>query len=290
MRCAPLLLAVALLGVGPARAAPASVLDDTGTTITLAQPARRVVSLAPHLTELVFAAGGGAQVVGVTRYSDFPAEVLKLPLVGDAFALNLEAIAALKPDLVLLWSSGTNERAKAQLRALKIPVFESEIRSVDGIAATLGKLGTLLGTESQAQMAARQLQADWQTLNEQYAKRASVRVFYQLWHEPLMTLNGEHLISGAISACGGINVFAALPTLTSTVSWEAAVKADPQLIATAGAKADDAHLEGWQRFGARVSAVRDERYALVPGELIARMGPRFVQGARQLCEAIDKAR
>lgn len=289
MRRVLLGLAVALLCALSARAAPVSVRDDVGATITLAQPAQRVISLAPNLTELVFAAGGGAALVAVTRYSDYPAEALKLPQVGDAFALNLEAIATLKPDLVLLWSSGTNERAKAQLRALKIPVFESEIRSVDGIAATLQTLGTLLGTEPQAQRAALQLQADWRGLNEQYAKRPPVRVFYQLWHEPLMTLNGEHLISSAIAACGGINVFAGLPTLTSTVSWEAAVKADPQLIASAGASAADAQLQGWQRFP-RVSAVRSGRFALLSGDLIARMGPRFVQGARQLCEAVDRAR
>lgn len=284
-----LLLATALLCTVCARAAPLSVRDDVGTTITLTQPARRVVSLAPHLSELTFAAGGGAVLVGVSRYSDYPAEALKLPLVGDAFALNLEAIAALKPDLVLLWSSGTNERAKAQLRALKIPVYESEIRSVDGIAATLRALGTLMGTEAAATAAAQQLQADWRGLNDRYARRAPVRVFYQLWHEPLMTLNSEHLISSAITACGGVNVFAALPTLTSTVSWEAAVQADPQLLVTAGGAGDQAQLQRWQRFP-RVSAVRSGSQALLTGDLITRMGPRFVQGARQLCEAVDKAR
>jgi iron complex transport system substrate-binding protein len=284
------LLAAACLCAGSTLAAPVSVRDETGANVTLAQPARRVISLAPHLTELAFAAGGGAALVGVGRYSDYPAEARKLAQVGDAFALNLEAIAALKPDLVLLWSSGTNERAKAQLRALRIPVYENEIRSVEGIATTLRALGTLMGSEAAAGAAAQRLQSDWRAIEAQYAGRAPVRVFYQLWHEPLMTLNGEHLISRAISACGGVNVFATLPTLTSTVSWEAAVKADPQLIATAGAQADDAHLEGWQRFGSRVSAVRDGRYALLPGELIARMGPRFVQGTLQLCEAIDRAR
>ncbi|MEN9544761.1 MAG: hypothetical protein RLZZ598_1594, partial [Pseudomonadota bacterium] len=205
----------ALLTTASAHAGPVRTTDDLGHTITLPQAARRVVSLAPHLTEIVYAAGGGAALVGVSRYSNYPAAANRLPQVGDAYALNLEAIAALKPDLVLLWGNGTSERAKAQLRALRIPVYESEIHSVEGIAEALRSIGVLLGTEAVARQAAQQLRADWRQLGEQYAQRPPVRVFYQLWHEPLMTLNGEHLISDAIRICGGVNVFATLPTLSS---------------------------------------------------------------------------
>ncbi len=284
------LLALALLGgVAAAAGQPVSVTDDSGQTLVLPRPARRVVALAPHLTELVFAAGGGDRLVGVIRYSDFPLPARTLPVVGDAFALNLERIGQLKPDLVLVWQSGLGKRQREQLRALKLPVFESEIRRVDDIAATLRRLGTLLGTPAEAELSAASLLQRWQSLQARYGGRAPVRVFYQLWHQPLMTINGEHLIAQAITACGGINVFAGLPALTPTVSWEAAAQADPQLIA--GARLDAQAVPGgrWAELK-HVDAVKHRRYALLPPELLGRMGPRFVDGAQLLCEAIDQAR
>jgi len=266
-----------------------SVTDDGGHLITLPQPARRVVALAPHLTELVFAAGGGDALIGVIRYSDFPKQALALPQVGDAFALNLERIAQLKPDLVLVWRSGLPERQREQLRALGIPLFDSEIRRVDDIASTLRRLGTLLGSSTVADAAASDLLQRWSALQSRYAGRRPVRVFYQLWHQPLMTINGEHLIAQAIGACGGVNVFAGLSGLTPTVSWEAAAQADPQLIASARVDAAAAPPGRWAELG-QVDAVRRGRYALLPPDLLGRMGPRFVEGAQLLCEAIDRAR
>ena len=195
-------------GVGAATAQAVSIIDDSGHALTLPRPARRVVALAPHLTELAFAAGGGSTLVGVIRYSDHPEAAQALPRVGDAFALNLERIAQLKPDLVLVWRSGLPARQREQLRALQLPLYDSEIRHVDDIAATLRRLGTLLGTTSTADVAAAALLQRWNQLQTRYSGRKPVRVFYQLWHEPLMTINGEHLIAQAITACGGVNVFA----------------------------------------------------------------------------------
>ncbi len=274
---------------GAALADPVSVVDDSGHRITLPRPALRVVALAPHLTELVFAAGAGERLVGVIRYSDYPAAVRALPVVGDAFALNLERIAQLRPDLVLVWHSGIAQRQREQLQALGLPVYDSEIRSVDGIASTLQRLGILLGTSAAASAAQAALQANWSALQARYRQRPPVRVFYQLWHQPLMTINGEHLINQAIGACGGVNVFAALPGLTPTVSWEAAAQADPQVIA--GARVDDRTAPDgrWAELR-QVDAVKHQRYALLPPDLLGRMGPRFVDGAQLLCEAIDKAR
>ena len=283
-------LAFALLSWAAAAGGQAiSVTDDRGHTLELTRPAQRVVALAPHLTELVFAAGGGERLVGVIRYSDHPEAARALPLVGDAFALNLERIAQLRPDLVLVWQSGLGERQREQLRALKLPVYESEIRRVEDIAATLRSLGTLLGTSAQANASATELTQRWSALQARYSGRSPVRVFYQLWHQPLMTINGEHLIAQALSACGGVNVFAKMQGLTPTVSWEAAAQADPQLIA--GARVDDetAPQGQWARLP-HVDAVKHRRYALLPPELLGRMGPRFVDGAQLLCEALDKAR
>jgi iron complex transport system substrate-binding protein len=266
------------------------VTDDAGHSVVLATPAKRVISLGPHLTELAFAAGGGDTLVGVIRYSDFPEAARQLPIVGDAHAIDFERIAKLKPDLVLVWGSGLNERHKARLRSLGLTVYESEIRHAQGIADTLRRLGAVLGHTDTADAAARRFENQWQALAQRYEGKPPVRVFWQLWHEPLMTINREHLISEAMRMCGGVNVFADLPLLTPGVSWEAAIAADPQLIAGSGRKENAARdFAAWRRF-AKVSAVKQQRYASVDGDLIGRMGPRFVEGAAALCEAIERAR
>ena len=286
-RAALLLLALLWL---PACRAEVTVTDDSGHAVTLAVPAARVVSLAPHLTEMVFAVGGGGTVKAVIRYSDYPAAARELPVVGDAFALDFEAIVRLKPDLVLVWTSGLNERHRARLRGLGLTLFESEIRSADAIADTLRRLGSLLGHAEAAEAAAARFERNWQSLRERNRDKATVRVFWQLWQDPLMTVNREHLIGEAIQACGGVNIFGALPLMTPTVSWEAAVAADPQLVAASGRAADAAgEFSRWRRF-AQVSAVRNRQFAYLDADLIGRMGPRFVQGAAALCDAIDRAR
>ena len=289
-------LAFALLIASLAHQAHAEVrvTDDAGRSVTLAAPAQRIVSLGPHLTELTYAAGGGAAMVGVIRFSDYPEAARQLAIVGDAHAIDFERIVQLKPDLVLVWGSGLNERHKARLRSLGLTVFESEIRSVQGIPDTLRRLGTLLGHADAAEASARRFETQWQALVERHRGPASVRpvrVFWQLWHEPLMTINREHLIGEAMRACGGVNVFADLPLLTPSVSWEAAIAADPQLIAGSGRKQDaERDFAAWRRLAKNVSAVNRQRFALIDGDLIGRMGPRFVEGAAALCEAIEGAR
>lgn len=274
---------------GGAAGAAVSVRDDAGRTVRLAAPAQRVVALAPHLAELMFAAGAGSHLVGVMRYSDFPAAAAALPVVGDAFAINLEAVAALKPDLLLAWKSGLNPRQRERLARLGVPVYDSESTRVEDIARTLRQLGTLAGTPAPAEAAARGLLERWAALQARYAQRPPVRVFYQLWHEPLMTVSDRHLIAQALRACGGVNVFAGQALLVPTVSWEAAVAANPQLVVTSAARDEPPQLEGWQRFP-QVDAVRRGRLRVIDGHTIARMTPRFVEGAEALCQAIDGAR
>jgi iron complex transport system substrate-binding protein len=286
---AGLALALASLLAGNAAAQPVQATDDNGQVVKLAQPARRVVALGPHLTEQVFAAGGGDRLVGVLRYSDFPEAATRLPVVGDALALNLEAMAQLKPDLLLVWGSGINARQQQRLPALGVPVYVSETTRVEGIASTLQRLGTLMGTRGAAEAAAQQVLADWDALNRRYAGRPPVRVFYQLWDEPLMTVNGQHLIHQALTACGAVNVFAALKPLVPTVSWEAAVQANPQAVVTGASRDESVRLDGWRRF-AQVDAVRHGRLLSVDGPGLSRMSPRFVAAAGRLCEAIDSAR
>ncbi len=276
-------------GAASTPSAPLRVVDDAGNAVVLVHPARRIVTLAPHLAELAFAAGAGDAVVGVSRYSDYPPAVLAKPVVGDAFTVDYESLSRLRPDLILVWGSGTADRTKSKLRSLGWPVYEIEIRDVDGLGTTLRNIGRLAATDAAADASAATIEADWAALKKQYAGRRPVRVFFQLWDAPLMTLSGQHLISSAIAACGGRNVFAELPTLTATVSWEVAVQRDPELVVTGGSPSEPARPGRWADF-AQLSATKHHAFARIDGDLIARSGPRFVAGARQLCEAVEHAR
>jgi len=289
-------LAAALLALGGAMHAHADVSarDDAGHTVTLAAPAQRVVSLAPHATELIFAAGGGAKLVGTVTYSDYPPTARAVPRVGDNKALDLERIAALKPDLIVVWRHGNAERQTDALRALRIPLFFSEPKQLDDVAATLGQLGMLLGTQPVADAAAASFRREIGALRARYASRAPVTVFFQVWDRPLMTLNGTHLVSDVIRLCGGRNVFASLEPLVPTVSDEAVLAANPEAIVTTRAGATPANdtlpsLARWQAWPALTAVARGNLFA-IDGDVLTRPAPRIVQGAAALCEDLDIAR
>ena len=264
-----------------------TVIDDAGTSITLAKSAKRIITLAPNLAELVYAAGAGDAMVAASRYSDYPEAVKKLPIMGDAFALNLEAISAAKPDVVFVWLSGTAQRQRDALKKLSIPVFESEIRDVQGIASTLVRMGTLAGTLPAAQIEASKVVKQWQDLGLKYQGASPVRLFYQVWDAPLMTFNGQHLISQAARACGGVQGFESLAALTPTVGREAVLAFNPQLIVTGGDSLQS--LAAWRKLP-QIAAVKTDQLKTVNAALLSRMGPRFVTSAAQMCETIDQTR
>jgi iron complex transport system substrate-binding protein len=271
-----------------------TVIDDSGASVTLAAPAQRVISLAPHVTELLYAAGGGSKMVGAVSYSDYPPEAKQLPRVGDNKALDLERIVALKPDLIVVWRHGNAQRQLDRLRELHVPLFFSEPHRLDDVAVSLTKLGRLLGTSASADAAARAYRDDIARLRARYANRPSVSVFYQVWERPLMTLNGEHMISDVIALCGGRNVFADLQPLVPTVSTEAVLAANPEAIVTAapGATHPDTalpQLDTWRAWPGLAAVANDNLFA-INGDLIDRPTPRIAQGARQLCEDLELAR
>ena len=238
-RLLALVLAVLPAFVGAA----VTVVDDVGRTVSLAQPARRVVGLAPHVTELLFAAGGGARVVGAVDYSDYPEAAKKLPQVGSYNKLDFERVLALKPDLLVVWHSGNPARQVEQLERLGIPVFHSEPVRLDGIGDSLLRLGRLLGTERAAQAAAQDYHARIAALKARYAGRPPVTVFYQVWPKPLYTLNDDHIAGDMLRLCGGRNLFGSLKTIAPVVGVEAVVEADPEVILV-GARANPADTGG----------------------------------------------
>ncbi|WP_126228330.1 cobalamin-binding protein [Burkholderia ambifaria] len=292
----PLLPLATLVALAHASVAHADVTarDDAGNTVTLSAPAQRVISLAPHATELVYAAGGGAKLVGTVTYSDYPPAAQAVPRVGDNKALDLERIAALKPDLIVVWRHGNAERQTDALRALHIPLFFSEPKHLDDVATSLRQLGTLLGTAPVADAAAASFSRDIAALRARYAARAPVTMFFQVWDRPLTTLNGAHLFNEVITLCGGRNVFAALKPLAPSVTDEAVLAANPEAIVTtsAGATRSDAPLPSlarWRAWPALTAVARNNLFA-IDGDLLTRPSPRIAQGAAALCEDLDAAR
>lgn len=272
----------------PASAAPVTVQDDLGNTVTLASPAKRIVSLAPHTTELLFAIGAGNEVVGVSQFSDYPEAAKHLPSVGGANGFDLERVAALKPDLVVLWASGTSAAQVATLQKFGIAIFESEPHDLATVASSLERVAALSGTVQAGKQAADAFRARWQALATRHAKDAPVPVFYQIWGEPLMTLNDHHLASAAIALCGGRNVFGKLGPLAPTVNLEAVLQADPEVIIT-GSDAGTEALAPWKKFPQITAVRRDNLFALDSGTL-TRGSPRVLDGAEALCDKLETAR
>lgn len=286
---APLLAVLAALASFPASAS-VTVVDDVGRTVTLAQPARRVVSLAPHVTELLYAAGGGARLVGAVNYSDYPEAARKLPQVGSYNKLDFERVLALKPDLLVVWHSGNPVRQVEQLERLGIPVFHSEPGRLDQIGDSLLRLGRLLGTEPAAQAAARDYRSRIAALKARYAARPPVTVFYQVWPKPLYTLNDDHIAGDMLRLCGGRNLFGALKTIAPEVGVEAVIEGDPEVILVGGRdNPSDPGGKMWQPFKG-MTAVRRGNIFTIDGDLTNRAGPRTADGAAQLCAMLEEAR
>lgn len=280
------LVALAVFVV-PAGAEPVEVTDDSGAVLTLSAPARRVVALAPHLTELLYAAGGAARVVGVDSYSRYPATVATLPRVGDAAGLDLERILALRPELAFGWLSGNKGSDLARLRQLGVPLFLSEPRHLADIPRTLRIIGQLLGTSATAEQQARAFEAKLQALQAHAAGGRTVSVFFEVWHQPLSSVNGEHLISDVITLCGGRNIFAGLAALAPPVTLESVLIADPEVIVATDVP--PGVLSMWDRYPRLHAVQRKQIYQLDP-DLIARATPRILDGAEKMCEWLRRAR
>ena len=267
------------------------VSDDRGSIIELPAPAKRIVSLAPNITELLFAAGAGERVVGASEFSDYPAAAKAIPRIGSSAHLDLERVVQLEPDLIVVWGNGTPELQLEALRRLGIPLFYSEARALDDLPRTLLQLGTLAGSEPQARAAAAAFSSRLSDLRSRYASRAPVRIFWQVWVHPLLTISRRHIIDDVIRLCGGTNVFAELPTLVPSVSIEAVIAADPEgIVTTTDASADGGDgLEQWRRLR-WLSATARGNFIVLDAGTIDRASPRILDGAAALCERLESVR
>lgn len=274
----------------PAAVLAATVVDDRGQTVTLAQPPARIVTLAPHLAEVAAAAGAGDRLVGVSVFSDFPPEVARLPQIESAGRVDLERVVSLAPDLALAWRGGNRMQDLERLERLGIPVFATEARRLADVARVLREVGKLTGNAEQGDTAAAEFERSVAALRERYRGRMPVRVFYEVWHEPLMTVSRAHLVSDLLALCGAQNVFADAQSLIPAVSAEQLYARNPDVVIVSGAGLDDVAARArWQSFGA-LPAVRAGRVYAIDAALTNRMGPRVVEGAAALCALTDRAR
>jgi iron complex transport system substrate-binding protein len=284
-----LFVAPAFVLAGIAAAAGPATTDDAGEVVRLAAPARRIVTLAPSATELVFAAGAGERIVGTVDTSDYPREARSIARIGDVHAIDLERIVALAPDLIVTWPYTTPAQVE-RLRARGVAVFVADPKAIDGIASDIERLGALAGTGADADAAAAAYRRRIDALRTRYGGRKMLRVFYEIWNAPLYTIGGRHLISEAIALCGGENVFAALTLPAPEVSVEAVLAAQPDVIvAGADGAVRPAWLDQWKRWPG-LPAARQGHLYVVDANLLHRDSPRFAEGVAALCAVLDAAR
>ncbi|MEO8441802.1 MAG: cobalamin-binding protein [Betaproteobacteria bacterium] len=289
----PVLFVAGLLLIAafiPARAAGISVVDDRGVRVTLAAPALNIVSLAPSITELVFAAGAGAKLTGVPRFSDYPAAARSIAQIGDASRIDLERVLSLKPDLVVAWKTGNHAADFERLERLGFVVFVAEPGTLAAIPRLLRAIAALAGTREPAQHAAAEFERGIAALDAQYRTRSPVRVFYEIWHQPLMTVSGQHLISDVIALCGGVNIFAATPALTPVVSLESVIAARPEVVlGGSSATTPEEFIAPWLS-DEHYAGLRNVHAMYVDPDYIQRQTPRVLRGARLVCEHLDTVR
>ena len=267
-----------------------TVQDFSGREVTLDQPAKRIVALAPHIVENLYSAGAGDKLVGVVSYSDFPDEAKNVPEVGTYNAFSLEQVLALNPDLIVMWGSGNGMQTLSKFEALGIPVYVSELRQLSDVPKSIRNLSQLAGTPAIGEAEASRIETELNALQRRYGEKRSLSVLYQIWNDPLQTVNGEHLISEIIALCGGHNVFGDASSLAPRVSIESVLLRDPDAIVASGmGEARPEWLDQWRAYPS-LTAVADEALFFVNPDHLQRPSARIVLGARSLCQQLDQIR
>jgi len=266
------------------------VTDDAGHVLQLPAAAQRIVSLAPHATELLFAAGAGTRVVGVSAFSDYPLPARTLPRISAGVRLDLERVLALKPDLAVGWRGGNSRTDLDALQAQGIPVFIAEPQRLDRLPETLVNLGRLAGSTKQAEAAARKFRERLGALRRQQSGKAPVRVLLQISVQPLMTLGYRHMAHEVLTVCGGRNLFAASEQLAREISAEVVLVENPDAVLYSDSLGTPEAVKDWWQERIDLHAVRKGRLYPIPADLILRQTPRVLDGAEQLCARLDAAR
>ncbi|NOY67775.1 MAG: cobalamin-binding protein [Gammaproteobacteria bacterium] len=266
------------------------VIDDDGSRVSLKQPARKIVSLAPHTTELLFAAGAGQWVVGAVNFSDYPLAAKSIARVGGYQSLDYEKIITLQPDLVVAWQSGNRPANIEKLKKMGIPVFVTEARKLDDIPVLLEKISRLTDTQAQAKKIINQYQQHLSSLRRLNLDKKKISVFFQIWQHPLMTVNSEHLINQVINLCGGVNIFTDMKMLSGSVGIEDILLKNPEVIMINGR---DERFKNWGSSWSKwkkITAVKNNHVFQVNPDTMSRHSPRILSGADEVCGILDSVR
>lgn len=267
-----------------------SVTDYLGRTVTLAKPAQRIIALAPHIVENLYSAGAGDRVVGAVDYCDYPEEAKKIPRIGAISAYSLEAIVALKPDLVVVWHSGRGGKSLPKFLELGLTVYASDPKSLEDIPRSIRDYGVLTGQETIANQAALGFSERLGQLRQTYSDQRRLGVFYQVWNQPLQTLNDKHIISDIIRLCGGTNVFGDAPAIAPKINIESVITRNPEVIIASGmAEERPQWLDHWTKYPGLTAAAQQNLYA-IPPDIIQRHTLRILQGVERVCDVMEQAR
>ena len=267
-----------------------SAVDDQSNLVVLPGPAQRIISLAPNLTEVLFYVGAGEQIVGADEYSNYPEQAKAIIRVNNHAAANYELILSLEPDLIVAWESGNGEQIIGRIRELGLPLFVLETRKMDAIPNLFSRLGRLTGHDEIAEQKALEFTQRLEGLREAYRDQPAVRTFYQIWNDPFITLNGDHLVSDVIELCGGINVFGESIPLVPYVNIEAIMAADPQVIIASGSTMNNEQWRDSWKDWQGISAVTNGDIYLIPPDLMQRHSSRILDGAEYMCDFLQRAR
>ncbi len=261
-----------------------------GTVHAEAMPAQRIIALSPHAVELLFTLGAGDRIVGTVEYADYPEAAKAIPRIGSYHGIQIEQVVALAPDLIVAWKSGNKVADLEKLSSLGFSLFYTHPRNIPQIGEDLKQLGALTGHTKEAEKAAADLNQRYEKIRTQYANQQPVRVFYQLWHDPLRTVGEGSWINTLIEDCGGQNLFATAESDYPLVAMASVITKNPEVIVvphhsgSVGAK-----VEIWKNWP-EVDAVRNQRIHTLHGDLLHRYTVRALEGLTQLCEVIDQAR
>jgi iron complex transport system substrate-binding protein len=275
------LILISLLGCEPSA-------DRTDAGIAAPSNELRVVTLAPHLAELVYAAGAGDTLVAVSAYSDYPTEVAALPIIGDAFVVDQELLALIQPDILLAWQSGTPRRVVGELAQQGYRIEIIRTQSLEDVALALEAIGRMTGSFATAARAAAEYRNGLATLAQRYAEAEPVSVFYQIQKRPLYTISGDHYVSELISICGGQNIFSDLENLAPLVSVESVIERNPEILLVSSDSEEDA-LNEWNRWPEMAANRFGNRYVIQADE-IGRPTPRLLLAGEALCKALEQGR